>query len=135
MQAVRSDNSLVSLEIVQLATPHIDRVHAASHRLAPPAAMCRMLVFSGSCTTCGTAVANWEDLSQRLMCLDAKNSDAFGECSAGIFYEQHQFDQECDACANVDEGVGDLGNGPAATVVDWKRSAETSVSTHKKQKT
>lgn len=66
-----------------------------------------MLVFAGSCTRCGDAFT-WSDLSQQLSCLEAKNKGTFGECNRGVAIEEHEFDQECDACASQDEGVGDL---------------------------
>ncbi|KAJ6440796.1 short-chain dehydrogenase/reductase family protein [Purpureocillium lavendulum] len=69
--------------------------------------MCRMVIFMGSCTRCGES-QTWEDLTQHLSCLEAKNNGTFGECEAGVFAEQHDFDQECDRCAEEDEGVGDI---------------------------
>jgi hypothetical protein len=51
----------------------------------------------------------WDDLSQRLSCLEAKNAGVFGQCRRGIQIEQHSFDQECDRCTAVmesDEGYG-----------------------------
>ncbi|KFA80426.1 hypothetical protein S40288_07046 [Stachybotrys chartarum IBT 40288] len=71
--------------------------------------MCRMVAFAGSCTRCKRS-CTWDDLTQRLACLEAKNTDAFGSCRNGVFVEQHDFDQECDRCAEEDEGVGDVGD-------------------------
>lgn len=70
--------------------------------------MCRVILFGGTCTRCGE-VQNWEDLAQQLSCLEAKNNGVFGECSVGIYAEQHEFDQECDRCTEEDEGIGDVG--------------------------
>ncbi|RDA82330.1 hypothetical protein CP532_3710, partial [Ophiocordyceps camponoti-leonardi (nom. inval.)] len=71
--------------------------------------MCRLVIFTGTCTRCGEE-QTWEDLTQQLSCLEAKNNDAFGECERGVFTERHQFDQECDRCAEEDEGLGDVEN-------------------------
>ncbi|ORY64281.1 uncharacterized protein BCR38DRAFT_304591, partial [Pseudomassariella vexata] len=72
--------------------------------------MCRIVVFAGSCTKCGHSFT-WDDLTQHLACLDAKNSGVFGDCTRGVQVDQHHFDQECDACAEgEDEGVGDIGD-------------------------
>ncbi|KAF4977893.1 hypothetical protein FZEAL_5641 [Fusarium zealandicum] len=69
--------------------------------------MCRMVVFEGTCTRCGTP-QTWTELTQELSCLKAKNKGCFGECSRGIHVEEHTFDQECCTCAEEDEGIGDL---------------------------
>lgn len=69
--------------------------------------MCRLIVFSGTCTRCGDA-QTWLDLSQELSCLEAKNEGTFGDCSRGINIDERDFDQECDRCADEDEGIGDL---------------------------
>ncbi|EEU42787.1 hypothetical protein NCS52_01078400 [Fusarium sp. LHS14.1] len=69
--------------------------------------MCRMVVFEGLCTRCGTP-QTWTDLTQELSCLEAKNKGCFGQCSRGIHVEEHDFDQECNTCADEDEGIGDL---------------------------
>jgi endogenous inhibitor of DNA gyrase (YacG/DUF329 family) len=69
--------------------------------------MCRMVVFMGTCPRCAGQFT-WEELSQELSCLDAKNVGQFGQCRSGINYEYHTFDQECPTCAeelNEDEGV------------------------------
>ncbi len=69
--------------------------------------MCRLVVFTGTCPRC-TGEFTWEELSQELSCLEAKNAGHFGECRRGVNYEYHTFDQECPACAeelNEDEGV------------------------------
>ncbi|CAM1509348.1 Fc.00g030870.m01.CDS01 [Cosmosporella sp. VM-42] len=107
--------------------------------------MCRMIVFLGACTRCGENYT-WTDLSQELSCLEAKNRGAFGECSRGINLEEHSFDQECDRCADEDEGIGDLepdeeAMGNDATLVQdtlvGKRAAEEEheAGERKKQKT
>lgn len=73
-----------------------------------PQTMCRMMVFSGPCLCCGEYF-RWNDLSQELACLEAKNNGIFGDCRRGIAMEEHSFEQECDACAEAglaDEGVG-----------------------------
>lgn len=69
--------------------------------------MCRLIIFSGTCTRCGDA-QTWHDLSQELSCLEAKNEGTFGDCSRGINVDERDFDQECDRCADEDEGIGDL---------------------------
>ncbi|KAH8904089.1 hypothetical protein BR93DRAFT_940234 [Coniochaeta sp. PMI_546] len=69
--------------------------------------MCRLVVFMGTCPRCAGEFT-WEELSQELSCLEAKNVGRFGECKRGVHYEYHTFDQECPACAeelNEDEGV------------------------------
>lgn len=69
--------------------------------------MCRLVVFTGTCPRCAGEFT-WEELSQELSCLEAKNVGRFGECRRGVNYEYHTFDQECPACAeelNEDEGV------------------------------
>ena len=75
-----------------------------------------MVVFSGTCTRCGDFFT-WDELSQELSCLEAKNNGNFGECRRGIQMEEHSFDQDCDACAEedmADEGFVDGGGDPAA---------------------
>ncbi|TDZ41373.1 hypothetical protein CTRI78_v009694 [Colletotrichum trifolii] len=69
--------------------------------------MCRLVLFAGTCTICNESLT-WADLSQELSCLAAKNADAFGSCRRGVDVETHSFDQECDACAGEDEGVGGM---------------------------
>ena len=92
--------------------------------------MCRYIKFAGTCTTCGDSYT-WEDLCQQLSCLEAKNNDSFGDCSTGINVEDHAFDQECDRCSNVDEGVGDMDSG----TLEWKRSGDVAGVVSKKQRT
>ncbi|KAJ4390415.1 hypothetical protein N0V85_007243 [Neurospora sp. IMI 360204] len=60
--------------------------------------MCRQIVFSGTCPQC-TQHFIWQDLSQELSCLEAKNTGVFGQCAFGVQIEEHQFDQECEPCA------------------------------------
>ncbi|KAK3491189.1 uncharacterized protein B0T23DRAFT_383329 [Neurospora hispaniola] len=70
--------------------------------------MCRHIVFSGTCPHC-TEHFVWEDLSQELSCLEAKNTGVFGQCAFGVQIEEHEFDQECEPCAaenERDEGYG-----------------------------
>lgn len=87
--------------------------------------MCRLVTFAGSCTRCGEAQL-WDDLNQQLWCLEAKNGGIFGDCSKGIFPEQHSFDQECDRCTDEDEGLGDVGDdGPQAAKEMTHVAAET----------
>jgi hypothetical protein len=62
--------------------------------------MCRYVAFSGTCPRCG-GVFTWDDLSQQLSCLEAKNNGIFGDCRKGIQVEPHSFDQECDPCAEA----------------------------------
>ncbi|KAK2055531.1 hypothetical protein LY76DRAFT_494949, partial [Colletotrichum caudatum] len=69
--------------------------------------MCRLVLFAGTCTRCNESLT-WDDLSQQLSCLEAKNADSFGGCRRGVDVETHVFDQECDACAGEDEGVAGM---------------------------
>lgn len=69
--------------------------------------MCREVVFAGTCTRCGES-QTWTELTQELSCLEAKNNCGFGQCDAGVYEEIHDFDQECDRCAQEDEGIGDV---------------------------
>ncbi|KAK2025418.1 hypothetical protein LX32DRAFT_655504 [Colletotrichum zoysiae] len=69
--------------------------------------MCRLVLFAGTCTRCNESLT-WDDLSQQLSCLEAKNADSFGGCRRGVDVETHAFDQECDACAGEDEGVAGM---------------------------
>ncbi|KAK1751149.1 hypothetical protein QBC47DRAFT_406403 [Echria macrotheca] len=72
--------------------------------------MCRMILFGGRCPRC-TGDFSWEDLTQHLSCLEAKNVGVFGHCRRGVQLEEHTFDQECDACqeatVEADEGYFD----------------------------
>jgi len=66
-----------------------------------------MVVFMGTCPRCAGEFT-WEELSQQLSCLEAKNVGQFGECRRGVNYEYHTFDQDCPTCSeelNEDEGV------------------------------
>lgn len=87
--------------------------------------MCRLVVFVGACTRCGES-QTWDDLTQNLSCLEAKNNCSFGDCTGGIYEDLHEFDQECDRCSEEDEGVGDVGEELDAETdaVDGKRAAE-----------
>lgn len=97
--------------------------------------MCRHIKFEGACTRC-TEKQIWEDLSQKLYCLDAKNDGTFGHCYRGIFVESHSFDQECQRCIYQDEGIGDLGVYDVRPVADKRKPAEeTAPATAKKQRT
>ncbi|KAL2680659.1 hypothetical protein Neosp_008262 [[Neocosmospora] mangrovei] len=89
--------------------------------------MCRMVVFEGLCTRCGTP-QTWTDLTQELSCLEAKNKGCFGQCSRGIHVEEHDFDQECNTCADEDEGIGDLDEALAAPA--GNNSFQHSMSSH-----
>ncbi|KAK3345684.1 hypothetical protein B0H65DRAFT_443012 [Neurospora tetraspora] len=64
--------------------------------------MCRQIVFSGTCPQC-TQHFIWQDLSQELSCLEAKNTGVFGQCAFGVQIEEHRFDQECEPCAADNE--------------------------------
>ncbi|RYP07525.1 hypothetical protein DL764_002454 [Monosporascus ibericus] len=75
-----------------------------AHTTTHDTAMCRMMVFAGSCTKCGEK-HTWDELTQNLSCLEAKNNCAFGDCSSGVEVAEHEFDQECDNCTVEDEGV------------------------------
>ena len=87
--------------------------------------MCRLVVFSGLCTTCRRSFT-WDELTQELSCLEAKNYGAFGECKRGAAKDEHAFDQECDECA--EEACDDEGVGMDDTV---EASASTSTSTNR----
>lgn len=66
-----------------------------------------MVGFTGTCPRCSGQFI-WDELSQQLYCLEAKNVGVFGECKRGVNCEQHTFDQECATCAeelNEDEGI------------------------------
>ncbi|KAK1773060.1 hypothetical protein QBC45DRAFT_112436 [Copromyces sp. CBS 386.78] len=60
--------------------------------------MCRQIRFSGTCPECNQHFI-WQDLSQELSCLEAKNTGLFGQCTFGVQIEEHRFDQECEPCA------------------------------------
>jgi Fe-S-cluster-containing hydrogenase component 2 len=82
-----------------------------------------MVVFSGTCVRCGVA-CTWDALTQRLSCLEAKNNDGFGDCARGVHVENHAFDQECDVCADEDEGiVGDIGEDVEGIEVEVERGS------------
>lgn len=91
--------------------------------------MCRLVVFLGSCTRCGES-KTWDELTQQLSCLEAKNNCAFGDCSGGVMTEEHAFDQECDGCLEDDEGIGDLEEEDEAVV----KGGQTADVERKKQK-
>lgn len=66
-----------------------------------------MVVFMGTCPRC-SGEFTWDELSQPLSCLEAKNVGVFGECRRGVNYESHNFDQDCPVCAeelDEDEGI------------------------------
>lgn len=72
--------------------------------------MCRLVAFSGQCSHCSSHFT-WDELSQRLSCLEAKNAGVFGHCRRGVQVEEHAFDQECDKCTaelEADEGYGGM---------------------------
>jgi hypothetical protein len=101
-----------------------------------------MIVFEGSCTRCGGGFT-WDNLTQQLWCLEAKNEDAFGHCRRGVQIDRHPFDQECDRCEEVDEGV-EIGDEfgyefaqqqQASGSSSSKREAEDDGRKRKKQKT
>lgn len=97
-----------------------------------------MVSFVGICTRCHQS-RDWPELSQNLACLDAKNRGGFGQCVSGVMVEHHDFDQECDTCAEEDEGIGDLEveRKKDKTAPSGKRRAEggTAEDERKKQKT
>jgi hypothetical protein len=70
--------------------------------------MCRILLFSGTCPRCKNTFT-WDELSQELPCLEAKNIGLFGQCRHGVLPEQHEHEQECDACAALTEGAEGAG--------------------------
>ncbi|KXX82013.1 hypothetical protein MMYC01_201499 [Madurella mycetomatis] len=59
--------------------------------------MCRKVVFKGTCPQC-TNTFIWDELSQELSCLEAKNNGVFGMCKEGIHVDEKPHDQECDPC-------------------------------------
>ena len=66
-----------------------------------------MVVFAGYCPICGEYFA-WDDLTQKLSCLEAKNNGTFSDCKNGVHIDEHEFDQECDVCAEenaADDGI------------------------------
>ncbi|KAK4152562.1 hypothetical protein C8A00DRAFT_16136 [Chaetomidium leptoderma] len=68
--------------------------------------MCRLVVFKGTCPQCSDAFT-WDELTQELSCLEAKNNGEFGMCKEGASVDEKTHDQECDACAaalEADEG-------------------------------
>jgi hypothetical protein len=68
--------------------------------------MCRLVVFKGTCPHCCDTFT-WEELTQELSCLEAKNNGTFGLCKEGALTDEKEHDQECDACAaelEADEG-------------------------------
>lgn len=86
-----------------------------------------MVIFAGACIKCGEA-STWEELSQALSCLEAKNNGAVGDCTNGVKIEQHKFDQEYDHCAQEDEGLGGVGLYESPQRTEWKRSADQDTS-------
>ncbi|KAH7173698.1 uncharacterized protein B0J16DRAFT_376307 [Fusarium flagelliforme] len=111
--------------------------------------MCRMIIFRGYCTCCGSA-QTWVDLTQELNCLDAKNLGWFGGCQRGILVEEHSFNQECSVCHEEDEGVGIDDNytmlfqqtshtqsslGKRSSTEDQQGSSSSSGSGYKRQRT
>ncbi|KAL7948213.1 hypothetical protein V8C42DRAFT_342271 [Trichoderma barbatum] len=97
--------------------------------------MCRLVIFSGTCTKCGEEQI-WEELTQELSCLQAKNNGFFGDCSNGVFQERHHFDQECDQCNEEDEGIGgdEEAEAEAGLAASGKRSAEEERLTNSRKK-
>lgn len=96
--------------------------------------MCRYIKFEGSCSHYGEKQI-WEDLSQRLSYLKAKNNEHFGNYAHSIFVEPHAFDQECQRCIDEDEGFGDLGVHGVRSVNDKRKPAdEIASSSAKKQR-
>ncbi len=81
--------------------------------------MCRKVVFKGSCPHCSHPFT-WDELSQELSCLEAKNNGVFGMCEEGTAMDEKPHDQECDACLaelGADEGYD--GGTDDAVVVGW----------------
>ncbi|CAH0017471.1 unnamed protein product [Clonostachys rhizophaga] len=70
--------------------------------------MCRKLIFVGHCSECQEKKEPWDDLTQELSCLQAKNAGRFGACERGVYTEDHPFIGVCDECDGKDEGVGIL---------------------------
>lgn len=93
-----------------------------------------MVVFAGSCTRCHKTLT-WADLTQELWCLDAKNADTFGGCGRGVSVDRHSFDQECDQCAQEDEGVEVDFPAETSKASRSKRSKDQDDRKRKKQKT
>ena len=68
--------------------------------------MCRKVVFRGTCPQCANTFV-WDELSQELSCLEAKNNGVFGMCKEGTLVDEKSHDQECDPCLaamEADEG-------------------------------
>jgi hypothetical protein len=68
--------------------------------------MCRLVVFKGTCPHCNDTFT-WDELTQELSCLEAKNNGSFGMCKEGTLVDEKEHDQECDPCAaelEADEG-------------------------------
>lgn len=68
--------------------------------------MCRKVVFKGTCPQCDETFT-WDELSQELSCLEAKNNGVFGMCKEGTLVDEKPHDQECDSCLaelEADEG-------------------------------
>jgi len=94
-----------------------------------PLAMCRMIAFSGRCSQC-TGSFTWDDVSQRLSCLEAKNAGVFGQCRHGIEVEQHSFDQECEKCTaamDTDEGYGGIEEYEAIHAAAARRKSKNTI--------
>ncbi|KAK3396801.1 hypothetical protein B0T20DRAFT_508042 [Sordaria brevicollis] len=94
--AARTELSVVLYNVPQSPT----RI-SLTHTHATPI-MCRQILFSGTCPQC-TEHFIWQDLSQELSCLEAKNTGVFGQCAFGVQTEEHRFDQECEPCAADNE--------------------------------
>lgn len=67
--------------------------------------MCRMVHFEGPCLLCGKFQL-WDELTQQLLCLEAKNNGQLGHCVTGVFLEAHTFEEYCPACADAEAGDG-----------------------------
>lgn len=67
--------------------------------------MCRLVYFKGNCTHCGVSHI-WNEMTQHLECLEAKNNDGFNSCQRGVEEDKCTFSQVCDDCSDGDEYYG-----------------------------
>ncbi|KAK4139925.1 uncharacterized protein C8A04DRAFT_40328 [Dichotomopilus funicola] len=91
--------------------------------------MCRLIVFKGTCPHCCQEFT-WDELSQELSCLEAKNNGTFALCQDGASVDEKPHDQECDACTaelEEDEGYDDGVDEETIEVDTWYGSKKEAV--------